>query len=448
MGVVHPVTFAEVIMKNIYTKYIRLFYGAHIAAFIIFFAVLIALCLTTGFSYEIIFPLFGGLIVALAFVRRLLRKKMVATFYADQNAVLFVNIVNKRFFGFNITDKLALAELAGDYQTAVNIAVSQLKNKKTNIILKYKYLSTLICAYFDIRDFGKVKILLKKYDEYLRIYPTNDPPINRDYYWSFVNRDFDSCIEMCSKFREKIAHEDIRSDIVVATNSYFTAIALYEKGEVEEAKQLFESAISAMPSNHFRAPIIKKYLDAIENGRTPAIVPGEIVPQADVIARDKRRRTLSTVLKVVLSCIFVCIIIYSLANSKDEWTVEYEEKLNTALLKTYDDAEVIDYFWLEKDGETLDNLCLIETDGKLALLSVTTPDNGITAETWVIIDDIIPRSGDCKYGMCVSSENNIKINFSTEKPTVEPLYYSVRVKYKGTKYWFYIDYYKNMHKFN
>ena len=428
-------------MKSSYKKYVRIYYALYISAFILF------VLLTALFAHMLdnplgaILPAGGIYLIFLILLRRFIQRKLVNAFRIDPNGVEFQKYVNLPLLRFSLRDRMIVAQYAMDYQTVVNIATSILNNKKTNNETKVICHSALSQAYFDLRDFDKIETSLKEIDELNKDYPTNEPDPIKDYYSNFLAHDYDACIAICEKRREESSPnaENYKNVSII----YSTAVALYEKGEIEAAKAEFESILSEVPDYYPRAVLSKKYIDAIDRGEPVVISENELLPDAHVITKNKRNRILAKVGLTAAFALGLVTSIYLLVDTPDEWTVEYEEDLNAALLTTYDDAKVIDYFWLEKGEETLDNLCLIETDDKLALLSVTTPDNGITSETWVIIDEIVPKAGAFYYRMCVSSNYYIRINFSTEKPPNESLYYSTRFEYNNTKYWCFIDYYEN-----
>ncbi len=71
---------------------------------------------------------------------------------------------------------------------------------------------------------------------------------------------------------------------------------------------------------------------------------------------------------------------------------EYENKLNKALLKQYDRAEVVKYFDVKNGDEYIDTFCLIAADDRLHLASIVTYDGGETLDLIPLIKDVqIPR---------------------------------------------------------
>ena len=90
----------------------------------------------------------------------------------EMDAIEFQKVVNDNRFVSPVLYRISSAISAGDYQTVVNIANKQLSNKKAHIKVKYYYLSVLARAYFELRDFVKLNILLKKYKEYNTMHPS------------------------------------------------------------------------------------------------------------------------------------------------------------------------------------------------------------------------------------------------------------------------------------
>ncbi len=67
---------------------------------------------------------------------------------------------------------------------------------------------------------------------------------------------------------------------------------------------------------------------------------------------------------------------------------KYETKLNKALLKQYDRAEVVKYFDVKNGDEHIDTFCLVAADGKLDLVSIVTYNGGETLDLIPLIKNV------------------------------------------------------------
>ena len=95
-------------------------------------------------------------------------------------------------FAIRITYRIGAAIFTGDYQTVVNIAVSQMRKKKCSIKVKSFCLSILARAYFELRDFEKLRALLAKYEEYKEQYPSKSFLRTTDSVWRYYQYFFGS----------------------------------------------------------------------------------------------------------------------------------------------------------------------------------------------------------------------------------------------------------------
>lgn len=117
--------------------------------------------------------LFIILIANKVIVTGVAKKTLLPVLFDEMDATEFQKIVNDNRFVSPVLYRISSAISAGDYQTVVNIANKQLSNKKAHIKVKYYYLSVLARAYFELRDFEKLNILLKKHKEYNTLHPSS-----------------------------------------------------------------------------------------------------------------------------------------------------------------------------------------------------------------------------------------------------------------------------------
>ena len=296
-----------------YKKYVRIYYAGHIFLFIATVA-----CFTIAyfiFDNPLLFilPSAGVYLIAMILLRRLIQRKLVNTFNKDPHGVEFQKIINNRHLGFSATDRMVVAQHAMDYQTVVNIATSLLQSKKTNPNIKDMCLSVLLQTYFEIRDYEKMAAILREHDELHKVYPMIERDPVREYYGYFLDRDYESCLDVCAKEKELITDDSDDSKYKKAAITYRAGVALYEMGNTEAARAEFESSLSELPEYANKSALAKKYITAIDSGEPVVISETKIQPDSSVIAKSKRKRIIAKVCRAVILVVCSCVVLYCLA---------------------------------------------------------------------------------------------------------------------------------------
>ena len=210
------------------------------------------------------------LIVSKVTISIVAKKTLLSVLYVKLDAIEFQKIVNDSRFKVPLIYRISSAISSGDYQTVVNIATKSLLDKKANIKVKYYYLSVLARAYFELRDFEKLKVLLAKYEEYKTNYPSksflNSSKSVWSYYQYFFEQNYKACKIICKERTLGLRPNAWNAQLGKLQNDFLYAIACYENTEIDEAKQVFSSIMQKAP-NLYLHTISKKYIEAIQGGQ-------------------------------------------------------------------------------------------------------------------------------------------------------------------------------------
>lgn len=131
------------------------------------------------------------------------QRQFMPVLIKELNAPKFNEAINSKGFVAPVIYRISAALTLGDYQTVVNISDVKLKKEKLSIQNKVIYLSALAKAYFELRDFDKVKELCSKYNELKGSYPKKSYFKSKyslwNYFDSFLANDYEACKTLCKK---------------------------------------------------------------------------------------------------------------------------------------------------------------------------------------------------------------------------------------------------------
>lgn len=413
--------------------------------------ILLGICpFTKAIHLVILFPI---LLLIATIALRWISKKTLRSVLLDQlDSIEFQKIANKGLFSANLSFRAGAAIAAGDYQTVVDIANTMLANKKCCGKARYYYLSMLARTYFELRDFEKLELLLKKHNDIsAKKLPTKQNLV-WDYYHHFLNGDYNACLEMCKRKSGSLKSQFSATKYHVCISTFYYAVACYSASNLTEAKSIFEKIVSSAPKLHLSV-ISQKYIDAIDNNAKIStieyILPTEnYQPYNEKTVKKLKRHRVILIISVILLCISVVLLaVVEYMKYKEEMqrqeeynaaVMEYENKLNNAIQQHYEQAEFIKYFDIKANGQYIDALCVINTNNGWDLASIVTYDKGETSDIIILIKNI---SLDQSY--CIKSavsENYIGFQVCTAKPQATNLLYLVDFKYNNTDFWIVIDY--------
>ena len=410
--------------------------------------VLYSLCI--GDSIGMLLFLIIYLIIIRISVVIIAKKTLFPILYDNLNAIEFQKIVDNRYFLPPLSYRINAAFFTGDYQTAVNIATYQLHKKKCSTNAKLFYLSLLARTYFELRDFDKLNLLLKKYDEIRELYPskkldTADSIWN--YYRYFLNGNFEACKTFCREKHLELNSKTWDAKIRKLNNDFAYAVACYENGDTNDAIEYFESIISYAPYMH-SSELSARYVEAIKTNSKMTLL-SEIVSKNDFQPYDDRttkkiqRHRIVTIVLLTLVCVciiaseVISLVINQKQNQYDSENnsaiVEFEKNLSNAIAMNYDKANFITYFNVTDGAQHIDSFCLIEHGDGLDLTSIVTYDGGKSLDLIILIEDIqIPNDYSVKSAV---SNNQIEFYISNEQLPTSIDKELIEFSFNNRNYW-------------
>jgi hypothetical protein len=112
---------------------------------------------------------------------------------------------------------------------------------------------------------------------------------------------------------------------------------------------------------------------------------------------------------------------------------EFENKLNDAVEKNYNNAEFVEYFELKKNKEYIETLCIVETPEGMDLTTVVTYDGGETSDLLIIERNMEVGESYCKKSPV--SDYYIGFAILENKPKAKTFYHLSKFNFKGSTYW-------------
>ncbi len=325
----------------------------------------------------------------------------------------------------------------GNYQTVINVCVNKLSRKRYTKD-KCTYLCELAHIYYNLADEENLKRICDKYKEYLAREKKQDRYIflsgRIQFYTDYLNGDFEKCNMYLQETNEpQSQYRDVRS-------LFFRAMICYKSGNSEEAKNHFEKVIQLAPKLYF-SNLAQRYIEQIELGKEYTSVASNLLPQASLDSpSSKRLPRITTILSHVLMFLLSYTVVYLTANAI--YTVRYNQYKDYAEERLedfygYENVDVSEIFYLERDGETLECICVFESSDEGIVIGciyyrngedelffspkITNPEIG----SYVIEGEVVWGNIGCYF---YENENDVHIDFDhTTKITVDgtPLYFSL-----------------------
>ncbi|GEM_PF-6754825 len=379
-------------------------------------------------------------------IRIVANKTIASVLFVKLDAIGFQELIKGKFFIPPLDYRINAAMCTGDYQTTVNIATTQMRKKKSSIMGKYSYLGILALIYFELRDFEKLQILLKKYDEYKENYPSKSFLSSSNSVWSyyryFLDKNYEACKIVCKERNLGLKPNVWYIKLRKLQNDFFYAIACYENGDFKEAKSFFENIISIAPRMDY-ATLSKKYLMAIEQEQPVSLFDVEVLPDTNFQIYDNKTEKRIKKSKLVKRIGIVIVVVFSVVgcflNVKNDSDIsDFEKKLSRAVTLHYEDAIILDYFNLYKDEIFVDSLGLIVENNCIHLVEIVFSDNSQTVDILSIEEDL-----DLGEYYCLKSPvSEYYLGFVlTQSEIADADAYRVReLKVNNNKYLFFVDY--------
>ena len=411
-------------MKCVSQKAIlRKYYFISIFIVICYFAVFIPCIYIYHNIWSIVFC--TALFFLVKFLIRIVANKTIASvLFVELDAIGFQELIKENNFLPPLGYRINAALFTGDYQTVVNIVTIRMK-KRSTIRVRYLCLSILALAYFELRDFEKLQILLTKYDDYKAKYPSKSLLNSSNSVWSyyryFLEQNYEACKVVSKERNLGLRPNAWNVNLARLQTDFFYAVACYENGDIEEAKKIFENIISDAPKMNY-AVLSQKYCLAIERAQAVLLFDKEILPDANFRILDTK-----TAAKVrwykALRLISIAVLVFLLITRfafpdfekiKRTDIVIFEEKLHIALQAHYDKYNIISYLNLHHNNELTDSFCFVQNEkGGYDIGFLVTSDKGNTIDFMFAIKDI--KCGERYIVKSITGKHSIAIDVDVKR---------------------------------
>lgn len=340
-------------------------------------------------------------------------------------------------------ERLIPAVLTGDYQNAVNICADRSADPRcTKIGWSYLVQRAGICFVLDDRD--GLKAICDEFDHMVK-YSKNGANIRHQasvfhFYRSYLEGNTATCDQYLHTVRESDSatnHDHLITD-------FLAGLLHYRTGDVDRAKMHFEAVIRCAP-HLYPATIAQAHLKAMESGENYVISTPAPIPTSDYVSPQmpravrRRRIVLQIISGVVIAILFVFLLALSITHYSQE---NMEDHINSAYTDAvrvhYADAEILDQFLLQKNGETIENMCVVQTaNGTLVVGCLYTYNDD---DLWYFDSylEIKPNMRYCSSG----SVSGAMISFALTDDKAEipdGVYYSVMLETTQGTLYFYVD---------
>ena len=314
------------------------------------------------------------LFLASSFRGILVRKFLMAPLLDHLDVALYREIViGRRSLAPLASWRINAEYFSGNYQNVIALC-TQMCNRESEKKNQYHYLGFLANVYFDRGDAERLREVCEAFDRRLASEKNQKQQrkiaarfLRLQAYKCFLENDWERCLALLSK--------TAKTNINVVYQAYFKARVALEKGEMDEAKQLFETVIQMAPALNY-AELSMHGIEAMEKGvsygDTFTDLPVAEVIEVPPMPKTYAIRFLSTTLFLVV-VVYYCGRLIDWENRRKEYEEElaaYREEICVLVEDDYDGVEVLELLWPEKDGEIVDSMFLCQTDDGVILGSV------------------------------------------------------------------------------
>ncbi len=411
-------------------------------AFYVLVGIVLVLCVTllpTSFTW------IGAIIVILLYLlrakimRRLFDKSIAPILTQDRDPQLFKDIL----LGIKEKDEnnalaLIYEYYLGNYQFIVNTCKKHLEATPTSEEA-YVYLYNLALVYFNLGDEEKLLAVCDAFNT--RLKAETDEKIKETNYFvcmlsEFFTRYLENDFEHCEAFLEAHFPKGMRRDVPIIM-LYLRAVLYYKAGRTAEARELFFEITQTAPKM-YHAVHAKQHLDSIQAGKTYAPRSSDLLPQDETDPRKptKKRSELFHILMIVVA-VLILLIPISLLTDKNDKAID-----KAAVEMLYEDVKILDSFFLERNGDTVESMCIASTS-----------DAGLVVGCTYVYDDdeedtvyFEPLAVRIEPGKAYTARGSVSGKFITfcfyenKRDIPDKTYYISSVRYDGKQLFFAVQY--------
>lgn len=393
----------------------------------IFIALAISLSITACFYFRGI-----GILVALAIaiamnilIRWSASRNLHSILIRDMDPMRYQSeVLNNKYLRLPSSCFAACALAAGNYQTVLDISAHTIAQKNSKKVKCYN-LTQMARVYFELGDIPRLRDICAQYDS---IAPAHAKEGFMTYYRHYAAGEYQACLDYCRN-REAKSKKEKKPHVGALNIGLHTAFALAQLGDQETA-EIYFAAIERYAPNMHAATIARGYLT---NGTLPQILG--LTPRPEAVAPAARRKNIVPLL-IILSVAMVLLQPFFFPINND--LQEFDSKLETAVAEKYTTYQILDSFSVEKDGRTIQTLCIIQSGDQIDVLTVTTPDDGQTFCVTPLIEDF--QVGMSYYAQSPVDQQYYHCGIIHYEPYLETPYALSSFSLNGSKVWAYVDY--------
>ncbi len=373
-------------------------------------------------------------------LRKIFSQDILSVLYKELNPEKFDAILlESRKFAPKAQYQVDSALCRGDYQTVTNICVAKLKEIRAKRKSIY-YLVALARVYFETGNLDKLKVICGKYDENLKNSRRGNKQQQYDvimqFYKCFLNGDYENCKIICGE-RNKIEKQILGYDLERVNVSFDYAVLLYKTRDLDSATECFNQIVNNAPKMHC-ARIAEKYLNAIKADKNVDLYVEIISDENYIVPFSRKRKMLKIAAGILISmwCLLFLVVASNYINYRIEKHKFYSE-LNASLTRQYGEYEIVSCFNLEKDGNVIDCLCIVEkANGMIDVGYIT---NRIVDKTIRFKKLVDVRIG--LHALASGSDQYIGFKFVEDKNDIPKHTYRIEeIETNGKTIYFYVDY--------
>lgn len=376
-------------------------------------------------------------------------KNFISILSKEGDAWNFYDTVYKSPIRYSMTYRLNAEWYVGNYENLIALSQTGYRQAKKSQS-KALYLLYLARAYFDLRDFENLEKTVNEFCKLEKIDPKKARYMEAfKYYRFFLDKKFDICIFISEEQIKKNNTKTNNGKMILLTQKSNYAVACYENGDFDKAKEIFESFLDETPGLcNFKA-LSEKYLEAIEKKDDTVISSVIIEVDPDAAVPDFHKIKNRNIKAKILILVGIVMIVTSLISHEyNEYKQEekyqnelkqFEDEMKLTVAKSYSDFEILSHFAVYKNGKLIDYFIIIQTTDGIDLLQYVTYDDGVSKDVIIVQSKVLKSETYCIEAITKGNFIGFSITDSEESVSSE-VYECIPITVNDIEHWFYIDY--------
>lgn len=212
-------------------------------------------------------------------------------------------------------ENITAAYYGGDHQAVINMCTHKLRDPKQQRN-KYYYMMYLARAYFELGDTEALQDICQRFENETDADKKGET-IRQNYtVMRFYKHYLKGEHQACKEIYDKAAAKDFGDNVTTEVQVKFTyAVACYNVGEIQKAKEIFNYILVKAPKLHF-SKLSEEYIEAINDATEYMPKRRHIEPDDSfsLPSQGKRARIITTLLYSLLFLSLIVIVIFTIAD--------------------------------------------------------------------------------------------------------------------------------------